>query len=134
MDWQEFVRNQRKTASRMIEEIEKVMTINSLRAESRSMDITFSGYRNVTGNLRRSTFGRVERRDDELAIVLSAGGRIGGVDVNYARKIEFGTSGRNGGRGIRPRLFLGRSMAIAADEVRDDLKPIFAIASRLRTQ
>lgn len=112
----------RGAKTRLINEIEKQLKISALKMEGRSKQVAFSRFRNVTGRLRQSIAGRYTVVDNTPTAILQAGGQFGGKDLYYARYIEFGTSR------IKPRLFLGRSVAEEEDRIKPKLKDLLEIA------
>jgi hypothetical protein len=113
----------------MLQRLEVILRINAEEAASRSSQKTFSRFENRSGRLRQSINGTVRKQDGKLAMVLRAGGVFGGKDVFYAKFVELGTR-----KGLRARLFLGRSFAIQKDTMREDLRPLLREALQLRTQ
>jgi hypothetical protein len=108
--------------TRLLNELEKTLKISALRMEGRSKQVAFSRFRNQTGRLRQSIAGRFAYIDGKPTAILQAGGAFGGSDVNYAEYIEFGT------RFIKPRLFLGRSVAKEQEELKPKLNKLLEIA------
>lgn len=128
LTYEAWLQAQRRVVSRLLRNLEITLQINAEKAESRAMGKTFSQFRNRTGHLRKSINGSVQKIDGDLAMVLRAGGSLGGADVFYAKYVEFGTR-----KGIRARLFMGRSMAIQQVQVRKDLGPLLRESLKLRT-
>jgi hypothetical protein len=127
MTFDEFKKQQAGAANRLLDQLEKILFVNAKRAESRSMGVAFSRYRNQTGNLRGSTFGGYAIENGIPRMFLQAGGYNGGGIVDYAADIEFGTK-----KGIRARLFLGRSFAIQRDEIDKELRPLLKLILRTK--
>ena len=128
LSFDEFEEIVKQAHNKMLARLEVILLINAKKAESRSIGKTFSRFKNDTGNLRKSINGSVTTIDGNLSMVLRAGGILGGADVAYAKFIEFGTK-----RGIRARLFMGRSFAIQQEELNKDLRPLLREAFQLRT-
>lgn len=60
----------------------------------------------LTGRLRNSINSRIKRQNNNVSVILQAGGFNGGASLVYAAPLEFGTvDGR-----IKPYLFLGRAV------------------------
>ena len=54
----------------------------------------FRGWKNRTGRLAQSIASNFAYVEGKPAILLQAGGQLGGADVNYAAPLEFGTTGQ----------------------------------------
>ena len=130
--FEEFERNMHESGSRLLQNLRKELIKSALRMEGRSKQKAFSQFNNSRvrgGRLRQSIAGTFGYHKGSPTAFLQAGGQMGGGDVFYARFIEFGTKdppkprlvyfGKEDGkkifrwvkRGIRPRLFIGRSIA-----------------------
>ena len=134
---EDFRNNLKKGAERLIKKLKTELQVAALEMEGRSKDVAFSGFKNVSGRLRQSIAGTLGEYENKPALFLQAGGQFRGNNVNYAEYIEFGTPNppkprlvffgiENGKkqfryvrRGIRPRLFLGRSF----EQGRKELDP-----------
>lgn len=134
---EDFRNNLKKGAQRLIKKLKTELKATGLEMEERSKDIAFSGFKNVSGRLRQSIAGRLGEYENKPALFLQAGGQFRGNNLFYAEYIEFGTPdppkprlvffGMENGkkkyryvkRGIRPRLFLGRSF----EQGRKELEP-----------
>ncbi len=129
ISYEQFHEINQQALNRMLQRLEVILRINAEEAASRSSQKTFSRFENRSGRLRQSINGSVRKQDGKLAMVLRAGGVFGGKDVFYAKFVELGTR-----KGLRARLFLGRSFAIQKDTMREDLRPLLREALQLRTQ
>ena len=112
----------RGAKTRLINQLEKQLKISALRMEGRSKNVAFSRFQNQTGRLRQSIAGRFGYINGKPTAFLQAGGQFGGSDVEYANFIEFGT------RLIRPRLFLGRSVKVEQEELKDRFSKLLKIS------
>lgn len=115
---EEFRNNLKSAQSELLRRLEKVLKLSALRMEGRSKQRDFSRFNNNTGRLRQSIAGNFGVVQGKPVAILQAGGQFGGVNVDYAEYIEFGT------RYIRPRLFLGRSVEAEKEQLTPDLKKL----------
>jgi len=85
--------------------LKKVSIGSAFRMEARAKLNATTFPKSPTGRLRSSIFGRVDIKDQLVAITLQAGGAGGGQPVNYAGFVEFGTADP-----IKPRLFYSKEL------------------------
>ena len=139
---EEFRNNLKTAQSELLRRLEKVLKLSALRMEGRSKQPAFSRFNNNTGRLRQSIAGNFGVIEGRPVAILQAGGQFGGANVDYARYVEFGTKdpssprlvffGKENGenkfryvrRGIKPRLFLGRSVEAEKEQLTPDLKKL----------
>jgi len=122
MDFDQLSPQMRGAKTRLLNQLEKRLKISALQMEARSKQVTFSRFNNQTGRLRQSIAGRYSVIDGKPTAILQAGGQFGGVELGYARFIEFGT------RYIKPRKFLGRSVEKQRQEIRPKLNDLLRTA------
>jgi hypothetical protein len=121
MDFQDLSPQMRGAKRRLLNQLEKRLKIAALEMEGRSKQVAFSRFNNRTGRLRQSIAGRFAIVDGKPTAILQSGGQFGGVELEYARYIEFGT------RYIKPRLFMGRSIEQQQQEIRPKLNDLLRV-------
>lgn len=122
LSFEEFLNRMKKADENLINELERVLTISSLRMEKSAKLNATSFPRVRTGRLRSSITGLVDAPNGVPRIVMRAGGTTSGQDVYYAKYVEFGTNR------IKPRLFMGRSVKRERELLPDRLNDLLSIA------
>lgn len=122
LSFDDFLRRVREADNRLLEELERVLTISALSME-REAKLNATSYPKVrTGRLRSSITGLIDAPMGSPRIILRAGGSSSGRDVNYADYVEFGT------RFIKPRLFLGRAVSSERERLSDRLSALLDVS------
>jgi hypothetical protein len=88
----EFRDNLRESKSLLLKNLRKKMIVISAQMELKlKNEPSFRRWKNDTGRLAQSIAGQYAILEGKPSILLQAGGQMGGVDVNYAGVLEFGS-------------------------------------------
>tara|TARA_Y100001972_G_C7597959_1_gene299634 strand:+ start:369 stop:887 length:519 start_codon:yes stop_codon:yes gene_type:complete len=89
---EEFRQNLRESKSLLLKNLRKKMIVISAQMEHKlKNEPSFRRWKNDTGRLAQSIAGQYAIVSGKPSILLQAGGQMGGVDVNYAGVLEFGS-------------------------------------------
>ena len=122
LSFEDFLKRIREADNRLIEELERILTVSALRME-RDAKLNATSYPKVrTGRLRSSITGLIDAPMGVPRVVLRAGGSSSNRDVDYAEYVEFGT------RYIKPRLFIGRAVDAERERLPDRLSSLLDVS------
>jgi hypothetical protein len=126
-----FIIESQKKARKITDELERyLLTVRFSLEEQGKRNATDDFYQTLTrsgmvrtwpltGRLRNSINARIKRKDNDVEVILQAGGFSGGGNVNYAGALEFGKKRHPR---IKPYFFLGRAVQKEQKSLKKDLR------------